>query len=98
MGCHYEVATLMEEVKFPMPSGADEPVEIYASDLGIHMMDDLGVTEINPVSGKGLFYRFRLTHPKSGTQVHGAALGPKNLQFRREEAERNGWIFEALDE
>lgn len=88
----------MEEIQFPIPSSPDEPVEIYASDLGIHMMDDTGITPINPISGQGLFYRFRLTHPKSGNQVHGAALGKKNLQFRREEAERNGWLFESLDE
>jgi hypothetical protein len=73
----------------------DETEHIVSSDKGFHTLSSEGVTPGFPKT-----YRFSWIHPKTGQEVikSAYAIGPRNLEFRRAEAEKSGYIFKVHDE
>lgn len=73
----------------------EEPETINVSDKGFHTISSEGVTEGLPET-----YRFSWVHPHTGKEfLRGSyAIGRRNLEFRRAEAEKNGYIFKIHEE
>ena len=69
----------------------EEPDQIHVGEDGVHTLSSEGVT-----SGAD-FRGFHVISNKPGNKhlFYGMALGPRNLEFRRAEAEKGGFRFEA---
>lgn len=73
----------------------EEPEIIDVSEKGFTTLSSEGVTPGFPKT-----YRFSWLHPKTGEAIikSAYAIGKRNLEFRRAEAEKSGYVFKVHDE
>lgn len=68
----------------------EEPDVVNVGEDGVHTLSSEGVT--SGIDFRGYHVLSNIHQGKH--LMYGMALGPRNLEFRRAEAEKGGWRFE----